>query len=79
VIVESRHRDLKFKREDEDATKRIRASDGDLHIAQIRYGDDFICVANSGQPEEGPCERKGILPEKLLVRLCTNDSCTALP
>ena len=77
VIVESRHRDLKFKRDDEDSTKRIRANDDDLHIAQIRYGDHFICVANSGQPEEGPCERKGMPPEKLLVRLCTNDSCTA--
>jgi hypothetical protein len=79
VIVESRHRDLKFKRDDEDSTKRIKASDDDLRIVQIRYGDDFICVANSGKPEEGPCERKGTLPEKLLVRLCTNDSCTAMP
>ena len=77
VVVRSRHHDLKFKRDDEDGTKRIRASDDDLHIAQIRYGDDFICVANSGQPEEGPCERKGMLPEKLVVRLCTNDACTA--
>ena len=59
VIVESRHRDLKFKRDDEDATTRIRANDDDLHIVQIHYGDHFICVANSGQPEEGPCERKG--------------------
>ena len=79
VIVESRHRDLKFKREDEDATRRIRANDDDLHIVQIHYGDHFICVANSGQPEDGPCERKAMPPEKLLVRLCTNDSCTAMP
>ncbi|HVQ22112.1 MAG TPA: hypothetical protein VMT36_02470 [Candidatus Saccharimonadia bacterium] len=79
VVVESRHRDLKFKRDDEDSTKRIKASDGDLRIAQIRYGDDFICVANSGHPEDGPCERRGMMPEKVLVRLCTNDSCTAMP
>ena len=79
VIVESRHRDLKFKREDEDSTKRIRANDDDLHIVQIRYGDQFICVANSGKPEEGPCESKAMPPEKLLVRLCTNDACTAMP
>ena len=79
VIVESRHRDLKFKRDDEDATTRIRANDDDLYISQIHYGDHFICVANSGQPEEGPCERKAMPPEKLLVRLCTNDTCTAMP
>ena len=59
VIVESRHRDLKFKRDDEDATTRIRANDDDLHIVADPLRRPLHLRRQLGTARGGPLRAQG--------------------
>ena len=70
-VVASLHNDLEFMSEN----KGIKDKKDKLHVAQIRFGSQRICLAETGLPVESACGAWKNLPKKVRIELCANVQC----
>lgn len=70
--------DLTFEKDHPQTPRKIRDKLDKLHVGQIRYGSKFVCLAETGEPKDGPCASWARTPTKTEIKLCSNDKCRQL-
>jgi hypothetical protein len=78
VIVETQ-RDLRFEIDDPQSPAKLADRGEVLHIGQIQIGSSYVCIADTGRPQDGRCQNWQKLPDAVQILVCANDSCAVTP